>query len=66
MGGTSSGPVIATLFTGITARHTSTDVSSVGWHATGSGVGQVDGSMSLTLGGSASVTRTRPFSTRFE
>jgi hypothetical protein len=30
MGGTSSGPVIATLFTGITARQTSTDVSSLG------------------------------------
>jgi hypothetical protein len=66
MGGTPSGPVIATLFTGMTARHTSTDVSPIGRHATGSGVRHVAGSMSLTFGGSGNVTRTRPFSTRFE
>ena len=66
IGGTWSGPVMATLFTGITARQMSIDVWSVGWHATGSGVVQVAGSIIRTFGGSGIVTRTSPFSTRFE
>ena len=66
IGGTPSGPVIATLCTGITARQRSTNVSSVAVHCTGSGVAHVAGSISLTLGGNGIVTRTSPFSTRFE
>ena len=53
-----SGPVIATLNTGMTARQRSTNVSSVGC--------PVAGSISLTFAGSGIETRTRPFSTRFE
>jgi hypothetical protein len=50
VGKTLSGPVIATLNTGMTARQRSTEVSSVG--------SPVVGSMSLTFNGKGIVTRT--------
>ena len=58
IGKTPSGPVMATLSTGITARQRSTKVSFDGR--------PVAGSTSLTFTGKGIVTRTSPFSTRFE
>ena len=58
IGKTLSGPVIATLGIGITARHRSTEVSSV--------TAPVIGSTSLTFKGKGIVTRTNPFSIRLE
>ncbi len=49
---------MATLSTGMTARQRSTEVSLEGK--------PVAGSMRLTFTGNGIVTRTRPFSTRFE
>src|SRR6267142_4127793 len=57
IGNTPSGPVIAMLGIGITARHRSTKVSSV--------TAPVTGSTSLTFKGKGIVTRISPFFTRF-